>query len=527
MSTQGCSVPVGCVLAYAGQLKNDNLKKLGWSICDGASLLIKDYQDLFTAIGAIYGGDSDTTFNIPDYQGYFLRGVDPDGSVDKEAVNRTPMNGGTASGAVVGSVEQYYTAAPQTDPTAAPQTDPFYAPVEYPYNENSAGGGGVTTGFYYYENPPVGWYNSNSSGGDSETRPTNAAVNFIIKICPNAVLPTGAVIAFAGNKPIASDNRGQDYLLCNGSSLKSNSGQYLELYQAIGTAHGGVAPDFNVPDYRGQFLRGLDNGKGRDREVGLRTPMAHNGAGGDAVGSIQGYATALPQTRFHIAVPAPNWGASCTTGGGWNTATLPIRQVEVVFTASGGNRETRPVNKYVDFYILAKGDENRGDIFPIGAIIGFPGNQPPSDQHWLECRGQTLGIDDRYPELFSAIQHDNGGDTTGFDLPDYRGYFLRGTDRGSGRDPNAGNRTLPPNVTGAQTGDNVGSFQSYATARPKSKDITGTVNLASHSDTLQSWDSSVRSWGDVRQVPVSGGDQETCPINANILFYIKYQRANS
>lgn len=47
---------------------------VGYLKCDGSSLLRKDYADLFKKIGTTYGAADDYHFNIPDYQGVFLRG---------------------------------------------------------------------------------------------------------------------------------------------------------------------------------------------------------------------------------------------------------------------------------------------------------------------------------------------------------------------------------------------------------------------------------------------------------------------
>ncbi len=48
-----------------------------WMLCDGRGLNNKDYPDLFKIIVNIYGnGDRhNTNFNIPDFRGYFLRGL--------------------------------------------------------------------------------------------------------------------------------------------------------------------------------------------------------------------------------------------------------------------------------------------------------------------------------------------------------------------------------------------------------------------------------------------------------------------
>lgn len=47
---------------------------VGYLKCDGSSLLREDYADLFEKIGTTYGAADDYHFNIPDYQGVFLRG---------------------------------------------------------------------------------------------------------------------------------------------------------------------------------------------------------------------------------------------------------------------------------------------------------------------------------------------------------------------------------------------------------------------------------------------------------------------
>jgi microcystin-dependent protein len=83
-------VPVGSVIAFAGTLAGSvPLAAQGWMVCDGTALSTTQYNELFAAIGyqwsAASGGD---TFNLPDLQGYFLRGVDPDGAVDKDRTNR-------------------------------------------------------------------------------------------------------------------------------------------------------------------------------------------------------------------------------------------------------------------------------------------------------------------------------------------------------------------------------------------------------------------------------------------------------
>ena len=170
------------------------------------------------------------------------------------------------------------------------------------------------------------------------------------------------------------------------------------------------------------------------------------------------------------------------------------------------------------------------DGFPIGAVIAFPGSStvdPPSSQYWALCNGAPQSISGPYAPLYGVIGFANGGsDKTGmFNLPDYRGYFLRGVDHGQGIDPNAGTRTaLNP---GGNTGDNVGSLQNYDTCIP----VAGVFSMElphlpdSHTNNAQtSIGTQIAHWNpNPVNFPLGGGDQETRPINAYVYFYIKYR----
>jgi microcystin-dependent protein len=46
-----------------------NFAPVGWAFCDGAPLPIDQYTALFQLIGTTYGGDGQTTFNLPDLRG--------------------------------------------------------------------------------------------------------------------------------------------------------------------------------------------------------------------------------------------------------------------------------------------------------------------------------------------------------------------------------------------------------------------------------------------------------------------------
>ena len=66
--------------------------------------------------------------------------------------------------------------------------------------------------------------------------------------------PSGTVQPFTGVAAPAG------YLLCDGSVVSRST--YSELFSIIGTSHGegDGSTTFHLPDYRGRFLRGTDNG---------------------------------------------------------------------------------------------------------------------------------------------------------------------------------------------------------------------------------------------------------------------------
>jgi microcystin-dependent protein len=54
--------------AFVGEVRlvGFNFAPFGWSLCNGALITISDYPALFNLIGTTYGGDGQTTFQLPD-----------------------------------------------------------------------------------------------------------------------------------------------------------------------------------------------------------------------------------------------------------------------------------------------------------------------------------------------------------------------------------------------------------------------------------------------------------------------------
>jgi len=56
------------VTPYTGEIKlfAGNFAPYGWAFCDGSTLKIDDYQELYLLYSTMFGGDGQTTFGLPD-----------------------------------------------------------------------------------------------------------------------------------------------------------------------------------------------------------------------------------------------------------------------------------------------------------------------------------------------------------------------------------------------------------------------------------------------------------------------------
>lgn len=187
-------VPIGTVCADAGSTAQAKTRFLPaqhhqWLLCDGRALLRTEYPELFAVIGTAHGdgGDPDR-FHLPDYRGRFLRG-DAAGTKNRDFGPREiSASGGAASG--VGSY--------QKDSTRLPRSKDFLTNhgghhghtinIEHTASRNPNGGQRNTVASPDTDsNHPKTSQNGNHNhtvvdGGDQETRPTNIAVNFMIRV---------------------------------------------------------------------------------------------------------------------------------------------------------------------------------------------------------------------------------------------------------------------------------------------------------------------------------------------------------
>lgn len=171
------TLPVGTVLAFAGPIERQStpLWAQGYLVCDGSSLPVSQFNELFLAIGYQYSSsEGGGTFLLPDLRGTFLRGVDPTGTIDLDNQDRKLPDKDKKQGPNVGSVQQ----------SAFQLHEHDYTPAK-PSGATAAGDSGT-----------VGAETSSTSGvvagpgtSANETRPINTYVYYIIKYT-HGVLPS-------------------------------------------------------------------------------------------------------------------------------------------------------------------------------------------------------------------------------------------------------------------------------------------------------------------------------------------------
>ncbi len=189
-----------------------------------------------------------------------------------------------------------------------------------------------------------------------------------LRAAVDQAIPPGVVIAYAGpidhnpNEPgltASAHTPPAGWLWCNGAAV--SRADYKSLYAAVGIAHGGGdgVATFNLPDYRGLFLRGVDSGVGRDPnaaertapQAGVKAVLGGPGNAGDAVGSVQESAFAK---HTHDLSNGRESADGCNFGAFLFTATIYAKEGGTCGgkgTEPAGGAETRPLNTSVNYLI--------------------------------------------------------------------------------------------------------------------------------------------------------------------------------
>lgn len=258
------SMPIGAVFPWTSTTIPD-----GHLECNGQAVSRTTYSELFAVLGTNFGsGDGSTTFNVPDLRAEFIRGLDRGRGVD---INR--LLGSAQADDLKSHRHELLVIRNLTGVGSSP---------------NLEGSGAVSEWTEYT--------------GGSETRPRNVALVYIIKAKnitfdatvqnANADTVDGCHAGNAANNVLKLDDTGKvpltnlpasdaipagtvsfftkntpptGYLKCNGAAISRTT--YSTLFTAIGTTFGtgDGSTTFNLPDLRGEFIRGWDDSRGIDK----------------------------------------------------------------------------------------------------------------------------------------------------------------------------------------------------------------------------------------------------------------------
>ncbi len=174
--------PVGSIMPFYGTAAAAATLELGgWFLCDGRSIASIDDNVLFpdekTALQNVIGSG-----NLPDLRGLFLRGIDPAGGTQHDP-DADRAVGNVQTSQIQGHTHDYDRANNSTQsananvglstPTGACEAGPFAVLVPT----------ASTTGGDHLHNINHTTAQTSSAGsGGNDTRPTNAAVNYLIKV---------------------------------------------------------------------------------------------------------------------------------------------------------------------------------------------------------------------------------------------------------------------------------------------------------------------------------------------------------
>lgn len=155
------------------------------------------------------------------------------------------------------------------------------------------------------------------------------ALGAVTKQQLDAVVPPGAVQAFA------MSTAPPGWLKANGAAISRTT--YAALFAAIGTTFGAGdgSTTFNLPDLRGEFVRGWDDGRGVDSgrvfgagQSGQMPEHSHNQIGGATGGSFGGASAGWVS---NMSATAPTDRAVSSTGGTENSSENRPRNVALLY----------------------------------------------------------------------------------------------------------------------------------------------------------------------------------------------------
>lgn len=270
---QGPSGPVGEIIATGSVTP-----PYGFLYCNGQSVSVSQYQDLFNSIGYTYGG-SGASFNVPDLRGVFLRGAGSQtiGAETYSATLGTKQNDATAKNGLSITDPGHFHGGWQVDVLAggigANRTTLIH-PITGTREPTTTVSTGITL-----------------NAGDTETRPANVAVAYHIRylatyqmsqdtdtrvVAAHTYLNTTQVVGIGGNAIIGSvantwgTSTSYGYFDTH-SGINFSTGQYLVSISGIYEITGYLATGAAASASNTVFLNLHKNGTSISRLIGMDT----------------------------------------------------------------------------------------------------------------------------------------------------------------------------------------------------------------------------------------------------------------
>ena len=163
-------------------------------------------------------------------------------------------------------------------------------------------------------------------------------------------IPTGTILTFGASTPPSG------FLECNGSAISRST--YASLFSILSTTHGAGdgSSTFNIPDLRGQFVRGWDNSAGVDASRAFGSSQTdqnknhtHTTDSQSLTGSVSHLSGSLannPGTASGIITKlSPTSAIGARSSGSANASGISIDATHShTISSSGGGTEARPKN---------------------------------------------------------------------------------------------------------------------------------------------------------------------------------------
>ena len=170
-------------------------------------------------------------------------------------------------------------------------------------------------------------------------------------------IPIGTILAYGGPELTLAQEKQIGWYICDGSQIAASD--YPGYDASCGPIYGRNGGNDYLPDLRGLFLRGVNEGPGagnrtdslRDPDNLLRIPPKYGTIGQNYVGTYQKDTLG---SHYHLAADVQGINTGSTSGA-WSIRTPgDVSDVPGERTSNTGGNETRPKNAYVYWIIKVK-----------------------------------------------------------------------------------------------------------------------------------------------------------------------------